>query len=238
MEGKMARSHRRKGATSLPELWVPIPWGLFDEIPQISEEAKERAARELSVARSVQRPLGQELDKITRQYWHERHIAHAPPEVWYADQVKPVLGATKALREAIAKLPLKVRLALEHRMSRELHPGLLVGDDAVVFRTLAELDRACQRLMVQGRPGAPSKAYTPNAVRPIIAIWTRYKGKFPLNLTSAPGKSGQDEFTSPGAQFVFQIMRAIDPAITLSEVAGGIRSASKNRSNVRKMHSQ
>lgn len=62
------------------------------------------------------------------------------------------------------------------------------------------------------------------AVAKIIkAFRDRTKKKFPLSGDYAPGKNDENAFTSPYAEFVFQLMSQVDEDITRSMISTALR---------------
>jgi hypothetical protein len=82
-------------------------------------------------------------------------------------------------------------------------------------------DECLQR---RGFAGARAKKHIETCVAELGAIWEKSQSKpIPLSLGKASGVEGKKEFTHAGPKFVHDVMRAIDPEVTISEIETALR---------------
>lgn len=243
----------RSSSPYSPESYVPWRRGLYDEDSlvvwneRIDEEEADRILKSAGANGPKRlRQLDKALDNVAEIYWH---ASARPAKRWHAIQLRPALRIAERLQKAIADIPPSTRSALKFRVdrrSRSLGSGLEALDQC-----LAILISACKDF--RGDSGRPTKDAITAGVGALMDVWSKYNGKkFPVTVRraivrkpdrsveeNAGGDNLEEAFWSEAAQFVYEVMQAIDPQIRSADIVGAIRrAASSRRSKVRKTRSE
>jgi hypothetical protein len=75
---------------------------------------------------------------------------------------------------------------------------------------------------VSAKRGKRQKKHITNLTRNLVSLWCKAGQDFKKNFRRAKGKNGL-EFDSPGPQFVWRIMSAMDPSITIDEARAALK---------------
>ena len=130
-------------------------------------------------------------------------------------------------------MPVSVRTVL----NRQLQPALELKSVApiAIDTILDAVIGVCEaRKPPKGKPGAHEKPHIQTGVKELADLWSTLTQKpFPKSVGVAKAK-GTEEFVSPGAMFVHQMLTAIDPEVRLVEIRTALKSLPVKRNKVRK----
>ncbi|MDP2356215.1 MAG: hypothetical protein Q8M31_09155 [Beijerinckiaceae bacterium] len=157
---------------------------------------------------------------LAKMYWHERLWFERERLPEFSEQLSKLKTATAAYLAAFERAPISVIAAIEGRLVRDgLHnPSVRLAD------LLKGIEAAAVRLTPpKGKSGAHKKIFADAPVAKLNAVWFSVFGKpVPKASTHRESEESPAKFASHGGQFVFEIMRAIDPRITAEEISTAI----------------
>jgi hypothetical protein len=213
-----------------------LPWGLYDDsqVPQLSEETIQEAAKQLNVTDEAKKAeLRGRLRNVAVTYWHFHRDVVKPGPKWFRMQVQQFKKATDRLYRLVHNHPGGIGLTplaalTQVRMERPLLKRIPANDlqpesiEELLERFLKVCDECLKR---KGAAGAKKQKHLHYTTKEIAKVWLDFMGgPVGLSLDTAAGPSGT-EFFYPGPRFVHLVLKAIDPALDLAQVATALRIA-------------
>jgi hypothetical protein len=174
------------------------------------------------------------IKHIADNYWLERRWYERERIPEFASALEALKTATITYKKAIENVPVSVRTVLNRQ---QLQPALELKSVApiAIDTILDAVIGVCEaRKPPKGKPGAHEKPHIQTGVKELADLWSTLTRKpFPKSVGVAKAK-GTEEFVSPGAMFVHQMLAAIDPEVRLAEVRTALKSLPVKGEKVRK----
>jgi hypothetical protein len=176
----------------------------------------------------------QQLLNIAHVYWFDRRVYGRKSREEFNAELEKIQKASAELSDALANAPHTVLGSLSYPLQRQftenpIWPGLAERSSSLselkkVSLVLEGLTVACKKsLLSKDGPGAREKKHVTRATSALVSFWRTSGYVFKKILETAPGQYDPLEFTSDGPQFVWRILSAIDPVLTIGEVRSALK---------------
>lgn len=167
------------------------------------------------------------IESIADEYWNNLSFYERDDPDGIGDELTAIHAAAISLRGMLGLMPRQRRGWLATAISK--------FDPAEGFRRLQGLEETLG-LLTQGlllpakNPrGARAKTHLNVGVTRVAALWSKLNGRaFPKTFGLAPGKGGEAGFTTEPAQFIYEVMVALDPNITAQDVLHALKKMPKS----------
>jgi hypothetical protein len=231
-----------------------LAWEYPEFIDSWDDGAKEAIERAGVAAEAVHRAYFILLG-IAHAYWYGCRVRERKPRAELNLELEKIQRAVVQLQDSLknservtekSDLQLNVRSLIRGRLNIWLRRTFRNNPSSLAFSltsdidaplqmiefALKELAAACIKSVEKGPgPGNRPKSYLTKAAADLVGLWCRSGKKFVFRFDDVEGRdpSPTKEFASESVQFVWKIMRAIDPELSMGEVGSALKKVSGKR---------
>jgi DNA-directed RNA polymerase subunit F len=184
------------------------------------------------------------LREAAHIYWFKRRMYEQKSSEEFNSDLVEIREIAEKLRNTLASAKPLVRnqliswFQIQARARGRIPAPYTQTDLQKIDDHLGALIKACaQRAVKRPSRGRKPVTHVTSAVTALVKLWKSSGRKFPLRFDTVegPDQSPGPQFVSKGAQFVLQMMKSIDPELTISEIRSALQKVSKTQAAASKV---